>query len=145
MRHETLLILALGDMLPQTLHPRAVGCNGTLVVLVGTLGRVAEEEEALLLVTQNLLAVGGLAGRGGGGVRSGGDGGTRLLLLWWLLLWGTPPTCPGGRSGKICLVHGRGRSSRLLLLLICGHIGIYFRHVHHLPMLWLLLLLRRRR
>ena len=46
----TLLVLALGNMLPEPLHAGAVRRDGALPVLVGALRGVAKEEEALLLV-----------------------------------------------------------------------------------------------
>ena len=38
--HETLLILALCNVLPEALHPRTVWCNGTTAILVLTFGSV---------------------------------------------------------------------------------------------------------
>jgi len=76
-RHQTFLVLAFRDMLPESLHPRAVGgYRAALIALVGAFRRVSEEEEALLLVAEDLLAVGVGGGRaGGGGGIGGGCGG----------------------------------------------------------------------
>lgn len=49
-RYKTLLFLALDEVLPQKLYILAVGGDGTLIALVGTLGCMAEKEEALLFV-----------------------------------------------------------------------------------------------
>jgi hypothetical protein len=61
-RDLALLVLALSNMLPKALHSGAVTSHGALPVLVGALGRVAEEEKALLLVPKDLLPVGVIGG-----------------------------------------------------------------------------------
>ena len=61
----TLLVLALGNMLPEPLHAGAVRRDGALPVLVGALRGVAKEEEALLLVPEHLLPVGVVGGSSG--------------------------------------------------------------------------------
>ena len=55
--HETLLILALCNVLPEALHPRTVWCNGTTAVLVLTFGSVPQEQQSLLLMTEHLLPI----------------------------------------------------------------------------------------
>jgi len=49
-RHQTLLILAFGNVLPQSLHPGAVRRHGTPTVFVLALGGMAQQEKPLLLM-----------------------------------------------------------------------------------------------
>lgn len=53
--HVTLLVLALGNVLPQSLHRLAVRGDLALLPLGGALAGVSEEQEALLLLPKGGL------------------------------------------------------------------------------------------
>lgn len=91
MRYETFLVLALGNMLPQSLHSCTMRCHWTTPVFMLTLSCMPQKQEALLLMTKHLLPVRNLSRC------------TWSLPIWWY--WGR------------CLYWSRGLDRRRCLLL----------------------------